>query len=79
MIQFKSYLTEQEQSQGQKLKHLTHLEDYPIHYGHEGAAIAGQHLEDVHNKLLGKNNSINVSTKYDGAPSVVFEIGRAHV
>lgn len=72
MIQFKSYLTEQEQSQGQKLKHLTHLEDYPIHYGHEGAAIAAQHLEDVHNKLLGKNNSINVSTKYDGAPSVVF-------
>lgn len=71
MINFKSYLTEEE-SQGQKLKHLTHLEDHVIHNGDPGAATAAQHLDDVHNILQGKNSTTHVSTKYDGAPSIVF-------
>ena len=74
MINFKEYLTEQEDkpAEGQKLKHLTHLEDNVIHGGHEGVGIAAQHLDDVHDTLLGKNSSTHISTKYDGAPSIVF-------
>ena len=50
MINFKEYLTEQEDkpAEGQKLKHLTHLEDNVIHGGHEGVGVAAQHLDDVH-------------------------------
>lgn len=72
MIKFNQFLKEQEETEGKKLKHLTHVEDHIIHNGHEGAAIAADHLENVHSKLLGKNNSINVSTKFDGAPSIVY-------
>ena len=70
MIVFSNYIVEEDQ--GKKLKHLTHLEDNVLHGGHEGVGIAAQHLEDVHNKLLGKNNSTMVTTKYDGSPSIVF-------
>ena len=74
MIGFKEYLIEQQENpdEGKKLKHLTHVEDHIIHGGHEGAAIAAEHLENLHDKLIGKNNSFHVSTKYDGAPSIVF-------
>lgn len=72
MINFSTYLIEAPEEQGKKLKHLTHLEDNVFHGGHEGVGIAAQHLEDVHNKLLGKNNSTMVTTKYDGSPSIVF-------
>ena len=72
MINFSDFLLEDTEEQGKKLKHLTHLEDMVIHGGHEGVGIAAQHLEDVHNKLLGKTNSTMVTTKYDGSPSIVF-------
>lgn len=72
MINFSNFLLEDIEEQGKKLKHLTHLEDMVIHGGHEGVGIAAQHLEDVHNKLLGRNNSTMVTTKYDGSPSIVF-------
>jgi hypothetical protein len=73
MINFKEFIAEQaEPAQGQKLKHLTHLEDQVIHNGHEGVGIAAQHLDDVHSMLMGKNTKTAVSTKYDGAPSIVF-------
>ena len=72
MFNFLQHITEAAEEQGKKLKHLTHLEDSVIHGGHEGVGVAAQHLEDVHNKLLGKNNSTMVTTKYDGSPSIVF-------
>lgn len=75
MRNFLSFINEEatpKQEEGKKLKHLTHLEDHVLHNGHEGVGIAAQHLDDVHNTLLGKKSSTNVSTKYDGAPSIVF-------
>ena len=77
MINFKNYLVEEQEPTGKKLKHLRHAPDYILHGDddenrHEGVRIASEHLEGVHNKLLGKNNSINVTTKYDGAPSIVY-------
>jgi len=72
MINFKTYLIEQEEPQGKPLTHLRHVDDNVLYGGHQGVGLAAQHLEDVHNKLLGKNNSTTVTTKYDGAPSIVF-------
>ena len=73
MINFKEFLYEQqEESPGKHLTHLMHVEDRHIHGGHEGVGIAAQHLDDVHNMLLGKNTSTHVSTKFDGSPSIVF-------
>ncbi len=72
MLSFSTFVTEETEPQGKKLKHLTHLEDHVIHGGHEGVGIAAQHLDDVHNLLSGKKSSTAVSTKYDGSPSIVF-------
>lgn len=75
-MNFREFLLEaQEKEEGKKLKHLTHVEDNVIHNGHEGAAVAEKHLLGMHNKLLGKSVSdIHDSTKFDGAPSVVFGV-----
>lgn len=70
MLNLSEFLLEEEQ--GKQLKHLTHLEDHIIHNGHEGVGIASQHLEDVSKALEGKKTSTHVSTKFDGAPSIVF-------
>lgn len=73
-IDFKTFLTEQEAApKGKVLKHLRHVEDYAIHGGHEGVQIADEHLRGLHDMLLGKNaRGMHASTKYDGAPSIVF-------
>jgi hypothetical protein len=73
MLNFKEYLLEAaEEAKGKALKHLTHVEDHVIHGGHEGVALADNHLNAMHNKLMGKASNVDDSTKYDGAPSVVF-------
>ena len=74
MINFKEFIAEQANpsTKGKPLTHLMHPEDRIVHEGHEGVGIAAQHLDDVHNMLMGKNSKTTVSTKYDGAPSIVF-------
>lgn len=74
IISFNTFLTEEteDSGSGKKLKHLTHLEDMPIHGGHEGVGNAAQMLDDTHKSLLGKKTDTHISTKYDGAPSLVF-------
>jgi len=72
MINFKEFIVEQAEAEGKKLKHLTHLEDMPIHHGHEGVAAAADILDDTHKILTGKNAKTKLSVKYDGAPSIVF-------
>ncbi len=74
ILSFNNFLTEEtdESGSGKKLKHLTHLEDMPIHGGHEGVSVAGEMLDNAHKALLGKKTETHISTKYDGAPSIVF-------
>ena len=76
MKSFIQYLKEETDAEekGAPLMHLRHLEDDPIHSGHEGVARSAQFLDDVHSHLLGKQTSTHVSTKYDGAPSIVYGI-----
>jgi hypothetical protein len=72
-IDFKTFLLEQAAApEGKPLKHLRHIEDYVIHGGHEGVAAADEHLRGMHDMLLGKRSPLHASTKYDGAPSIVF-------
>lgn len=71
MLKFNEYLSE-EQEKGKALKHLTHTDDLPIHGGHEGVAIADEHLRGMHDMMTGKKTKLHASVKYDGAPSIVF-------
>lgn len=70
MFNFTHFL--EEQAEAKPLKHLTHLEDNIIHNGHEGVGVAAQHLDDVSSALEGKKTTTHISTKFDGAPSIVF-------
>ena len=74
MLDFSTFIVEEEvKKEGKKLKHLDHVDRLHLNYGHDGAATSEKHMMGFHNKLLGKNeNSIHASTKYDGAPSVIF-------
>lgn len=73
MKSFVNFLAEQAEEQGGKpLKHLTHTEDHIIHSGNEGVKKAADALEGTHNALMGKKTDLHLSTKYDGAPSIVF-------
>jgi hypothetical protein len=73
MINFKQYLLEaEEQATGKPLKHLRHLEDNSLYDGHDGVSRAADFLDDAHKALQGKKTSTHFSTKYDGAPSIVF-------
>lgn len=66
MLTFKTFIIEATDG---KLTHLTHTED-TLFNGHAHTAI--QALKDVHEKIQGGNNNTTVSTKYDGAPSIVY-------
>ena len=77
MLKFNTYLLESLDIE--KLKHLEHLEDHIIHGGHEGVIHASETLADVVGILEGKprksfNQQTRITTKYDGAPSIVFGI-----
>ena len=76
MINFKEYLLEAAAAapapKGKALKHLTHVEDNVLYGGHDGVALADKHLRGLHDMLMGRKSSLHVSTKYDGAPSIVF-------
>lgn len=74
MIKFSNFLLEQtEEPEAKKLTHLSHPEDH-VFRGHEDIGVAAQHLEDVHNALLGKKTTTHISTKFDGAPSIMFGV-----
>lgn len=65
------FLTEAAASE-EKLTHLEHNEDHVMHGGVEGFNHAVNNLNAVHNKLLGKNEDVDVQVKHDGSPSIVF-------
>jgi len=72
IINFTNYLIES--LDVEKLKHLEHAEDHIIHGGHEGVAHASDTLTDVADFLSGKQSKTRITTKWDGAPSIVFGI-----
>ena len=71
LVSFKQHLDEAATG---KLMHLTHLEDLMLDQGASGAAFALDVLDQFGHMLEhgGVPRSLNVTTKWDGAPSVVF-------
>jgi hypothetical protein len=72
MINFKHFIVEENTtSKTNKIKtDVHHVEDRVIHGGNEGVGIAAQHLDDMHDILLGKDSTSSVSHQYDGMPLV---------
>ena len=70
MKTFKSLISEQ--TEGQKLKHIEHLEDHPINDGAKGFENAVGALEKVKNQIHMKTKSPDLTMKHDGSPSIVF-------
>lgn len=71
MIRFTEYLVENV-PEVEKLSHLEHAEDHPLNAGHAGVKHAVRTLVGVHHALLGHNTPVKLTTKYDGAPSIIF-------
>ena len=69
MLSFTSFLTE---AKVEKLKHLEHAEDHIINSGAAGYEHAKKTLIGVNNALQGRKSQVKVTTKWDGAPSIVF-------
>jgi hypothetical protein len=56
-----------------KLKHLDHLEDFPIRHGQQGFNSIISTLMKTHDFLNGKKpDNFNITQKWDGSPSTVF-------
>lgn len=67
---FRLYL--KEEATEEKLKHLAHPGDHVIGAGATGLSHAINTLRETHKALQGKQSKAKISTKYDGAPSIVF-------
>ena len=75
MMHFKTFLKEEAvtaESEGEKLKHITHAEDRPLQRGPEGFRHAVEALKQAHNHIKSGGHSSALSMKYDGSPSLVF-------
>jgi len=71
MIRFTEYLVENVPDV-ERLSHLEHAEDHAINAGHAGVHHAVRTMVGVHHALLGHNTPVKLTTKYDGAPSIIF-------
>jgi hypothetical protein len=75
MITIKKLLAEAEQKEetgGEKLKHIEHLEDHPINDGAKGFDHAVGALEKVKRHIIQKSHSSDLTMKHDGSPSIVY-------
>ena len=70
MITIKHFL--KEQAEGEKLKHIEHLEDHPINDGAPGFEHAVGALEKVKHHIQQKKMSPDLAMKHDGSPSIVY-------
>jgi len=70
MRTFKSLL--KEEADESKLKHITHVEDHPIHNGAEGFNHAVGVLNQVKKHIKAGKNDPTLTMKHDGSPSIVY-------
>jgi hypothetical protein len=71
MIKFSQFIIEAVEDTD-RLSHLEHAEDHVINAGESGAHHAARTLVGVHHAILGHKTPVKVTTKYDGAPSLIF-------
>ena len=71
MLKFSQFIIENVEDTA-RLSHLEHAEDHVINAGEAGVHHAVRTLVGVHHKLMGHNTPVKLTTKYDGAPSLIF-------
>jgi hypothetical protein len=72
MLSFRTFLKEEAEEEGEKLKHIEHLEDNPINDGAKGFHHAIGALDQVHNHIIGGGHDSTLTMKHDGSPSIVY-------
>jgi len=72
MLSFKTFLKEEAEEEGSKLKHIHHAEDRPLFHGKKGFEHTKGALNQAHEHMKSGGNSSALTMKYDGSPSVVF-------
>lgn len=73
MRHFVSFLREQaEEAEGEKLKHIEHLEDHPINDGSKGFEHAVGALTQAHHHIISGGHDTSLAMKHDGSPSIVY-------
>lgn len=60
-----------QESDDGKLKHIVHAEEHVLDGNHEGTLHAIKSLKDVKKQAESSDKSVNITTKYDGSPSIV--------
>lgn len=71
MIKFSQFIVENVEDTS-RLSHLEHAEDHVINAGSAGVHHAIRTLVGTHHKLMGHKTPVKLTTKYDGAPSLIF-------
>jgi len=71
MQTFKSFLLKEEE-QAKQIKHLTHVEDRVLQTGKPGLTHAIGSLTAASNHIKSGTHSSQLTTKYDGSPSIVY-------
>ena len=75
MLSFSKFLLEQqdpEEGASRQIKHLTHVEDRPLQTGEKGALRSLSVLKAAANHIANGKKSSELTTKYDGSPSIVY-------
>jgi hypothetical protein len=68
MLSFKSFLIEE----AKQNKHITHVEDRPLQSGEVGFHQAVDSLLGAHKHIKAKKHTSELSTKFDGSPSIIY-------
>lgn len=73
MLKLKQFIQLTEETEaGAKLKHITHAEDRPLFHGAAGYGHAKGALMQAHSHMASGKNDSNLTTKFDGSPSIVY-------
>lgn len=73
MIKFTTFLREEvDETEGEKLKHIEHLEDHPINDGAKGFKHAVGALDQAHQHIIAGAHDSSLTMKHDGSPSIVY-------
>lgn len=72
MKNIKYFLKEQTEGEGQKLKHIEHLEDLPLNSGKQGLEQSVGALRQVQQHIKAGRKNSDLTMKHDGSPSIVY-------
>lgn len=72
MKNIKYFIKEQTEGEGEKLKHIEHLEDLPLNSGKQGLEQSVGALRQVQDHIKAGRKNSDLTMKHDGSPSIVY-------